>query len=105
MLAGVQLMHGLTFGLTQVGIMGLLVRHVPGHLTATAQGYLTACSGIVMSLAAVVSGLIYERYGQGAYYAMALLAAAGAATMWFGRRLADTPYTAVDQPQSAASDG
>lgn len=104
-LAGIQLMHGLTFGLTQVGIMSLLVRHVPGHLTATAQGYLTACSGIVMSLAAVVSGLIYARYGQGAYYAMAMLATAGSAAMWFGRHLADTPYAGVDQPQSATSGG
>ena len=25
----IQLMHGLTYGLTQVGIMGLLVHHVP----------------------------------------------------------------------------
>ena len=104
-LAAVQAMHGLTFGLTQVGIMGLLVRHVPGHLTATAQGYLTACTGIVMSSAAIVSGLIYARYGQGAYYAMAALALAGAAAMWFGRHRADTPYVARDQPQSAASGG
>jgi PPP family 3-phenylpropionic acid transporter len=104
-LAAIQSMHGLTFGLTQVGIMGLLVRHVPGHLTATAQGYLTACSGIVMSSAAIISGLIYARYGQGAYYAMAVLATAGAATMWFGRQLADTPYAALDQPQSAAPGG
>jgi PPP family 3-phenylpropionic acid transporter len=104
-LAVVQVMHGLTFGLTQVGIMALLVRHVPGHLTATAQGYLTACTGIVMSSAAVVSGLIYARYGQGAYYAMAALALAGAATMWFGRHRADAPYVARDQPQSAASGG
>jgi PPP family 3-phenylpropionic acid transporter len=103
-LAIIQSMHGLTYGLTQVGIMGLLVRHVPGHLTATAQGYLTACTGIVMSSAAVVSGLIYARYGQGAYYAMALLALAGATTMWLGRHRADTPYGAA-QPQSAASGG
>jgi PPP family 3-phenylpropionic acid transporter len=33
-LAVVQLAHGLTYGLTQVGTMGLLVRHVPGHVTA-----------------------------------------------------------------------
>ncbi|WP_299812722.1 MFS transporter [Tardiphaga sp.] len=104
-LSVIQLMHGLTYGLTQVGIMGLLVRHVPGHLTATAQGYLTACTGIVMSSAAVVSGLIYARYGEGAYYAMAVLALAGAATMWFGRHRADTPYAAADQPQSVASGG
>ena len=104
-LASIQTMHGLTYGLTQVGIMGLLVRHVPGHLTATAQGYLTACTGIVMSSAAILSGVIYARYGQGAYYAMAALALAGAAAMWFGRHRADTPYGMTDQPQSAASGG
>ncbi|MDB5566933.1 MAG: major facilitator superfamily 1 [Tardiphaga sp.] len=104
-LAVIQLMHGLTYGLTQVGIMGLLVRHVPGHLTATAQGYLTACTGIVMSSAAILSGVIYARYGQGAYHAMALLALAGASVMWFGRHQADTPYGLADQPQSAASGG
>src|SRR6476620_3888955 len=31
-LAVVQLAHGLTFGLTQLGVMGLLVRRVPGHV-------------------------------------------------------------------------
>ena len=49
-LAVVQLAHGLTYGLTQVGIMGLLVRHVPGHLMARGQGYLAACGGIVAGL-------------------------------------------------------
>ena len=29
-LAVVQLAHGLTYGLTQIGTMGLLARHVPG---------------------------------------------------------------------------
>jgi len=104
-LASVQVMHGLTYGLTQVGIMGLLVRHVPGHLTATAQGYLTACSGIVMSSAAILSGVIYARYGQSAYYAMAALALAGAATMWFGRQQADAPFGLADQPHRSASGG
>ena len=104
-LALIQPMHGLSYGLTQVGIMGLLVRHVPGHLTATAQGYLTACGGIVMSSAVILSGLIYARYGQGAYCAMALLAFAGAATMWFGRSRADASFAGAGQPQSSASGG
>lgn len=104
-LAPVQLMHGLTFGLTQVGTMGLLVRHVPGSLAATAQGYLTACTGIVTSSAAVLSGLLYARYGQAVYGAMAALALTGAAVMWLGHRRADAPYGVADQPQSAASGG
>lgn len=101
----VQLMHGLTFGLTQVGTMGLLVRHVPGSLAATAQGYLTACTGIVTSSAAILSGMVYARYGQAVYNVMAVLALAGAAVMWLGHRRADAPYGVADHPQSAVSGG
>jgi PPP family 3-phenylpropionic acid transporter len=104
-LAVVQLMHGLTYGLTQVGTMGLLLRHVPGHLTASAQGYLTACTGIVMSVAAILSGAIYARYGQAVYLAMAALAFSGATVMWFGRHRADTPTGVAGQPHSSASGG
>jgi PPP family 3-phenylpropionic acid transporter len=96
-LAVVQLGHGLSFGLTQVGTMGLLIRQAPVHVMARAQGYLTACSGIVTSCASIVSGLIYYAYdGQGIYYLMAGMAAAGALLMLFTRRrLADQPHSAV----------
>ncbi|HEY3891553.1 MAG TPA: MFS transporter [Bradyrhizobium sp.] len=98
-LAVVQLAHGLTYGLTQVGTMGLLVRHVPGHVTARGQGYLAACSGIIASTASILSGAVYARYGQGVYYVMAAMAASGAVVMWLARqRLAD-------HPQSEASGG
>jgi len=65
LLAVVQLAHGLTYGLTQVGTMGLLVRHVPVHVMARGQGYLAACSGIVSSSTSIVSGAVYASYGQG----------------------------------------
>jgi MFS transporter, PPP family, 3-phenylpropionic acid transporter len=90
-LAVVQLMHGLTYGLTQVGTMGLLVRHVPGDVMATAQGYLTACTGIAMSSAAMLSGVIYAEHGRSVYYAMAAMALSGALVMWLARHKADTP--------------
>jgi len=98
-LAVIQLAHGVSFGLTQVGIMGLMVRHVPMPVVTRAQGYLAACGGIVASTAAIVSGAIYARYGQGAYYAMAAMALSGAAVMWLARRNLET------HPQSAASGG
>jgi MFS transporter, PPP family, 3-phenylpropionic acid transporter len=85
-LAVVQLLHGLTFGLTQVGIMGLMVRHVPGHVMARGQGYLAACSGIVAGLTSILSGLVYTQFGQGVYYMMAAMAASGALVMWLARR-------------------
>ena len=84
-LSVVQLAHGLTFGLTQVGTMGLLVRHVPGHLMARGQGYLAACGGIVTSTTSVVSGVVYASYGQRVYYVMAAMALIAATVMWLAR--------------------
>jgi PPP family 3-phenylpropionic acid transporter len=98
-LAPVQMMHGLTFGLTQVGIMGLMVHHVPGHIMARGQGYLAACSGIITGTAYVLSGAIYARYGQNVYYVMAAIAACGALVMLSARRRLS------DHPHSAASGG
>jgi MFS transporter, PPP family, 3-phenylpropionic acid transporter len=98
-LAVVQLAHGLTFGLTQVGTMGLLVRHVPGHVMARGQGYLAACGGIVGGSASILSGTIYASYGQGVYYVMAAMALLGAVVIWLAR------HRLADHPQSAASGG
>jgi len=98
-LAVVQLAHGLTFGLTQVGTMGLLIHHVPGRAMARGQGYLAACSGMVASSTSILSGIVYARYGQGVYYAMAAMAASGALVMWLAR------HRVSGHPQSAASGG
>jgi PPP family 3-phenylpropionic acid transporter len=98
-LAVVQTAHGLTYGLTQVGTMGLLVRRVPGHVMARGQGYLAACSGIVTSSASILSGAIYARHGQGVYYVMAAMALSGVLVMWLAR------HRLADHPQSAASGG
>jgi PPP family 3-phenylpropionic acid transporter len=98
-LAAVQLAHGLSFGLTQLGIMGLLVRQVPVHAMARGQGYYAACSGIISSSASIISGVIYAHYGQGVYYLMAIMAALGAVVMWCAR------LSLSHQPHSAASGG
>jgi len=84
-LALVQLTHGLTFGLTQVGIMGLMVRHVPVHVMARGQGYLAAFGGIIASIASILSGAIFARHGPGVYYLMAAMALLGAAVIWVER--------------------
>jgi MFS transporter, PPP family, 3-phenylpropionic acid transporter len=95
-LAVVQLAHGLTFGLTMVGTMGLMVRHVPIQMMARGQGYLAACTGIVSSTASISSGLIFARYGQGVYYLMAAMALSGGLIMWLSqRRLSDHPHSAA----------
>ncbi|HSS85034.1 MAG TPA: MFS transporter, partial [Reyranella sp.] len=84
-LAVVQLAHGLSFGLTQVGTMGLIAQRVPGHVMARGQGYLVACTGIVVSLTAIASGRIYESFGEGVYYLMAAMAFAAALIMFLAR--------------------
>jgi MFS transporter, PPP family, 3-phenylpropionic acid transporter len=96
LLAVVQLAHGLTYGLTQVGTMGLLLRHVPVHVMARGQGYLAACGGIVTTVASILSGLIYAGYGQRVYYLMAAMALIAAVVMWLARhRLAHQPHKAA----------
>jgi PPP family 3-phenylpropionic acid transporter len=94
-LAVVQLAHGLTFGLTLVGTMGLLVRHVPHQVMARGQGYLAACTGIVTSSASILSGAVYARYGQGVYYVMAAMGLSGAIIMWLARKRLDHPHSAA----------
>ena len=91
-----QLGHGLSFGLTQVGTMELLVRHVPIHMMARGQGYYTALSGIITSAGSILSGVIYAHYGQGVYYLMAAMAGFGALLIWLARRrLAAHPHRAT----------
>ena len=89
----VQLMHGLTFGITQVGTVALMVRSVPHHMLASAQGYMVATQGAVTSLTMMLSGLIYARVGEGVYYAMAAMALAGGVVMAAARSRLDAHHT------------
>ena len=102
-LAAGQGLHGATYGVTLLGTMGLLVRIVPIHMMPSAQGYLAAASGIVMSGASILTGAFYARFGVDIYLAMALMAAAGVgvvALAWRG-----LPPSTEPQPHSAASGG
>lgn len=85
-LAAVQLLHGASFGVTQVGTMTLMVRHVPHHFSASAQGYLIACAGMVTSVASIAAGALYARHGEGVYLMMAAMALAGGAVIGLARR-------------------
>jgi PPP family 3-phenylpropionic acid transporter len=93
----VQLMHGLSFGITQVGIYTLLVRSVPHHLLASAQGYLVAFGGIVSAITVVISGVLYARFGSGVYFAMALMAAAGGIVMLTWRTRLDAHHGVANE--------
>jgi PPP family 3-phenylpropionic acid transporter len=92
-LAAVQLMHGLSYGMTHLGTVGLMVRTVPHHVLASAQGYLVACIGVVTSVTMMLSGLIYAQVGQGVYYVMAAMAAAGLVLISLMRTRLDAPHS------------
>ncbi len=92
----VQLMHGLTFGITQVGTVALMVRSVPHHMLASAQGYMVASQGALTSVTMMLSGLIYARVGEEVYYAMAAMALAGGTVMMFARNRLDAHHAAAN---------
>ncbi|MBV9260512.1 MAG: MFS transporter [Pseudolabrys sp.] len=77
LLPWLQILHGLSFGATHLGTMGLITQHAPVRQAATAQGYLAIALGLAMAAAMALSGWLYAAYGDRAYAAMALIAAAG----------------------------
>lgn len=91
----IQLLHGVSFGCTMLGTMGLLMRYVPSNVMARAQGYMSACSGIIMSTSTIAAGAIYARYGANVYYVMMVLALVGMLIMLSGRRYADVSQPAT----------
>lgn len=91
----VQLMHGLSYGMTHLGTVGLMVRSVPHHVLASAQGYLVASIGIVTSVTMMLSGLIYAQVGQGVYYVMAAMAVGGLLVIGSARRRLDASHLAA----------
>ncbi|MBR0964602.1 MFS transporter [Bradyrhizobium diazoefficiens] len=99
LLAIAQLGHGLTFGMTILGTMSLLAKRVPSHQMARGQGYYAASTGLLGAATSIASGAIYARIGDGLYYVMAAMAAAGALLIWSARHRLNA------QPQSEASGG
>jgi len=94
-LAVVQLMHGLSYGMTHLGTVGLMVRTVPHHVLASAQGYLVASIGVVTSVTRMLSGLVYAQVGQGVYYVMAAMAVGGLLVIGSSRRRLDASHAAA----------
>lgn len=99
LLAVVQLGHGLSFGMTIVGTMNLLVQRVPSHQLARGQGYYAACNGLLGATTSIASGAIYARIGDSLYYVMAAMAAVGALVIWSAR------HRLLAQPQSDEAGG
>lgn len=96
-LAGLQMLHGLTFGCTYLGTVELVARHAPAGRQAGTQALASWATAIVMTGTILLSGPLWTLFGAGAFYTSALMALAGAG-------LAFAAWMRP-QPQSAASGG
>jgi PPP family 3-phenylpropionic acid transporter len=73
-----QLLHGLTFGATHLGLVALIAAMVPDRALGRAQGLASTAIGIAVGLATVAAGRLYGDYGATAYLASAALGLCGA---------------------------
>jgi len=73
-MALVEPLHGLTFALLHLACIDMIGRVVPARLAATAQAfYSTMALGATGAAVTLASGPLYERFGAGAFWAMAAL--------------------------------
>ncbi|MFC6791425.1 MFS transporter [Methylobacterium komagatae] len=78
-LVPLQMLHGLTFGATQLGAMEAVSSLAPEGARGRAQGTLSAVNAGIAVSATLVSGLVYREAGPLAFLAMAPLSGLGAA--------------------------
>lgn len=76
-LVGLQALHGLTFGATQLGAMAAVSTFAPDGARGRAQGTLSAANATAAAAATLMSGFAYRAGGPLAFLLMAPLALAG----------------------------
>ncbi len=90
-----QVLHGLTFGATFLGIQQAILTRIPDRSGGTAQGINAMIGGLMMAVATVLSGPLYRALGGWAFTTMVVPAAAGLAILLVlriaGRRGRETP--------------
>ena len=97
-----QILHGLTFGATHLGMMAALTRLAPQGSRGKAQGLFSAGMALVTASGMVASGWVYPQLGPATYLLMLPVALAGGACVLAGAaRIWRDGY----QPQSSRSGG
>jgi MFS transporter, PPP family, 3-phenylpropionic acid transporter len=99
LLSIVQPLHGLTFALLHLASMRMMAALVPASLSATAQALYAFGAGSVTAALTLLSGVLYARYGAGAFIPMAVLCGVALPFAWFG--FADRGHRAVDVADEA----
>ena len=88
----VQPLHGLTFAGQHLAAMAVIARVVPGNLAASAQSaYAFLGTGFAAAALTLASGTLYERFGAGGFWAMALLCVAAVPAALALRTADDAP--------------
>jgi PPP family 3-phenylpropionic acid transporter len=93
-LLALQMLHGATYGATQLGAVYLLSRLAGHERRAQAQGWLSAAGALALAAASFGSGFLQVEFGRRAYFFMAGIAMAGlslAAIAAFFRRQHASP--------------
>ncbi|MEO1266079.1 MAG: MFS transporter, partial [Pseudomonadota bacterium] len=90
----VQPLHALTFGATHLAAIHFIAYRVPDANAGLAQAlFATLSTGVVMGLAMLAAGQLYDAFAAGAYFAMAMFAAAGGLCGWMARAQARVART------------
>ena len=90
-LVALQLLHGLTFGATHLGVVHAIQERVRPDQAASAQSLHSALSsGIMMGFAMALAGALYAPLGGLSYLVMVVLAAAGGALVLAAMRMPPT---------------
>ena len=76
-LLALQMLHGATYGATQLGAVYLLSHLAGPERRAQAQGWLSAAGALSLAAASFWSGHLQVEFGRGAYLVMAAIALAG----------------------------
>ena len=75
----VQLLHGLTFGATHLGLVHHVAQAVPERFAGAGQGLAVTIITAAMAASTALSGPVYRTFGVDGFYAMSLLAFAALA--------------------------
>ncbi|SDG46229.1 MFS transporter [Pelagibacterium luteolum] len=82
LLAGLQALHMLTFGLAYMGIINFIANWTSEDIAAQAQSFYVVLRQIASVIALIVFGPLVARYGLDSFYAAAVLAGLGAAMVF-----------------------
>lgn len=86
-----QVLHGLTFGSTFIGMQLAIARDAPELVTASAQGICQVISGVLLAVTTLLAGPLYARLGIDFIVIMAIFAAIAVACLVIPRGLSFSP--------------